>query len=194
MIKAVQNSLMSAQVPVKDMLELGLRSTAALAQITCEAEGRLGALQIGFLRSAANGYGQATQQWLAGEPTGDADATVEAMKHMMSYWRSLASLMATTQAEVADLLDSNLQEMLELTDSSSRQDRPLGQANLPMSLYAATGTSMLTSAQAMCRQIGLTARQFTANNGGAPDFGMGAASNEQEGHARMPRNSQRKAA
>ena len=128
MIRAVQSSLLSAQVPVKDIMEIGLRSTAALAQIACEAEGRLGTLQIGFLRSVANSYSKVTQQWLAGEPTGDADASVEAMKHMMSYWRSLAGLMATTQAEFADRVDSSLQEMFELADNSSRKDRPIGMA------------------------------------------------------------------
>jgi hypothetical protein len=194
MMKAVQNSLFSAQVPVKDIMEIGLRSTAALAQICCEAEGRLGTLQIGFLRSAVNSYSQATRQLLAGQPTGDADATVEAMKHTMSYWRSLAGLMATHQAEVADLMDSSLQEMAELTDDSSRKDSPLGPAaSLPMALFAATGASMLTTAQAMCKQIGQSARQFTASNGGQPDLAM-AASNEQEGGQSRTRSYHRKAA
>lgn len=194
MIKAVQNSLLSAQVPVKDIMEIGLRSSAALAQITCEAEGRLGTLQIGFMRSAVNSYSQAAKQLLTGEPSGDANANVEAMKHTMSYWRSLASLMAITQADVADLVDSSLQEMAELTDNGNRMESPLGPANLPMAMYAATGASMLTAAQAMCKQIGQSARQFTANNGGEPDFGMAAASGEQEGGHSRTRSYHRKAA
>jgi hypothetical protein len=195
MIRAVQSSLLSAQAPIKDILEIGLRSTAAMAQVACAAEGRLGTLQIGFLRSTANSYGKATQQWLAGEqPAGDTNAAVEAMKHMMSYWRSLAGLMATTQAEFSDLVDSSLQEMVELAENGSRKDSPMGPAHLPMALYAATGASMLTTAQAMCKQIGQSARQFTAHNGGELNFGMASASNEEDsGHAR-PRSNHRKAA
>jgi hypothetical protein len=116
------------------------------------------------------------------------------MNHMMSYWRSLAGLMATTQAEFADVVDTSLQEMAELADNSTSQDSPMGQASLPMALYAATGAGMLTTAQAMCRQIGQSARQFTANNGGDPVFGLAPSSNEEDSGSTRTRNNQRKAA
>lgn len=162
MINSMNNPLLAGHLPTKDLLDIGLGSTAAMAQAALDAGEKLGVLQIDTLRSALNESTQAALQLLASGPTA-VDAKAASIR-AMSYWRSVAWLAATTQAQMADLMASGLSEMSRLAESSKQQDDQGDMARLPMAVYSALTASVLTSAQAACSQMGKLAGQIAANS------------------------------
>lgn len=193
MIQSIQSSLMGGQMPAKELFEIGLRSSTAMAQMGCNTGERLGKLQMGNLRSAINSCSQLTRQCMSADPigtVGTADPATTAIQGTMNYWRSLAGLVATANAEMADMMDSSLQEMAELTKTTIAKSGQAGAAGMPLAFCAASGASVLASTQAMCTRIGETARQFAANNGLVPE----AATAEEQESAFTRARTQRKAA
>jgi hypothetical protein len=164
MIGSVDYSLLAGRVPTKDVLDICLRSTAALAQVACDAGDSLSRLQIETLRSATNDCALASSRLLAPEPSEAGHATI--LDQAISYWRSMASLTATTQAKMADVMASGLHEISRATESSVRQDDQGDMTRFPMAIYSAVGASALASAQAVYGQMGDLARQFAANSEG----------------------------
>jgi hypothetical protein len=160
MLQSTQISLLAGH---KDFIEIGLRSSLAMAQLACDSADRLGKLQAGAVRSAVNAYGQAARQTLAFQPTGEMAPTIDAMQQTMNYWRRLAGLVAVTQADMADLMQSSSQEVAGWTESRVGKGHQTGAEGLPMAIYTAASASLLASAQTMCDRIGETARQFAAN-------------------------------
>lgn len=184
MIQTTLNFLMSGQ---KDIVELGLRSSNAIAQLSCDCAERLGKLQVGALRSAAKTCGQAAVQMLSNHPTGEMAPNIEAMQQTMNYWRSLAGLVAVTQAELADLLQSSSHEVSAWTESHIGKSNQTSSDGLPLAIYAAAGASILNATQAMCSQLGETARQFAANAGLDSELAFSQEANEAPARARAHR-------
>jgi hypothetical protein len=193
MLRSIQSSLSSVPAQAETIVDIGLRSTAALALVACESHSRLGTMQLDVWRSMVNGYAQAHKRWLSGEVTGDAEPGVEVLRHTMNFGSSVAGLVANTQAEAAELMESGLQEVIDWVRTDNHQGGDAAPANLPAAIHSAASVSMLTSVQALCKQLGHSAREFVANGGGhhagAPTL---AGAIHEQGQTR-PRN-QRKVA
>lgn len=192
MIGSAQHFPLIGPVPAKDIIELGLRSTAGLGQAACEAGNRLSALQMEALRAMARDGVRVTGKYLTNELAGEADPTVEAMRQAMDYWRTLAGLMATTQAEMAELMASDLRQIGELAEVAARKGGQVKPEDLPLAMATAAGASVLASAQAMCNQIAQSARQFVASSGIDTDLGRAIGSAKDPGQS--PVSTRRRAA
>jgi hypothetical protein len=165
MIRTLQNSLSATQVPAQELTEIGLRATAGLTSVACDAGNRLNALQLAALRSAVNDCARVASQFLAAEPLASVDPAIDAVRRAVSYWRSLAGLAATSQAEGANVMETTLKDLVELMETTAAKNSETGMAAVPLAFYAAAGTSALASAEALCNQFSHSVRQFAMESG-----------------------------
>ena len=103
------------------------------------------------------------------------DPALDSVRLALGYWRSLVGLAVTTQAEGAETMETTLAELAELLEATAIKDNEIGLANLPLSIYSATGSSALVTGRAMCNQWARSARRFVVDSGVERDLLAGLA-------------------
>jgi hypothetical protein len=192
MMSMIENSFQAMQEPVRAATEIGLRASAALARIGCDAGDRMAALHFGAMRTAMTGYADAAVQLATAEPHATVDPAIDATRQAVSYWRALVGLTTTTQAEYAEALMEPLSAWTRLLNSAADPAGTAGPAMPTLGIYSAIGTSALATMQAMCDQFAHSARQFCIDSGIDRDVAAGVGHVEEVGEART--RMQRKAA